>query len=189
MLNLLAMIGSVVVNSFGTRWFNTWLPSGYTTQWYSLAWNEFQLPDILLVTLEVVGTVVADIGPDRRADGLCNGASRIPRQAGSHAAVPAAPAGAANHLRHPARDGALPGTPRRPDLGRHSRQPRADRALRHPDHDPVRGADRSTRGGSGACVRRRHRPAVRANPGAAADAGHSRGAAVGAGAYRLRCSN
>jgi putative spermidine/putrescine transport system permease protein len=57
-VNLLAMIGSVMVNSFGTRWFNTWLPAGFTTQWYSLAWNEFQLPDILLVTVEVVGTVV-----------------------------------------------------------------------------------------------------------------------------------
>jgi putative spermidine/putrescine transport system permease protein len=57
-LNLVAMIGSVVVNSFGTRWFNTWLPSGYTPQWYALAWNEFGLPDILLVTLEVVGSVV-----------------------------------------------------------------------------------------------------------------------------------
>jgi putative spermidine/putrescine transport system permease protein len=58
-VNLLAMIGSVVVNSFGTRWFNTWLPAGYTPQWYALAWNEFGLPDILLVTVEVVGTVVA----------------------------------------------------------------------------------------------------------------------------------
>ena len=57
-LNLLAMIGSVVVNSFGTHWFDTWLPAGYTVQWYSLAWNEFQLPDILLVTVEVVGAVV-----------------------------------------------------------------------------------------------------------------------------------
>jgi putative spermidine/putrescine transport system permease protein len=57
-VNLMAMIGSVVVNSFGTRWFNTWLPAGFTTQWYSLAWNEFQLPDILLVTMEVVGAVV-----------------------------------------------------------------------------------------------------------------------------------
>lgn len=57
-VNLLAMIGSVVVNSFGTRWFNTWLPAGFTTQWYSLAWNEFQLPSILLVTIEVVGAVV-----------------------------------------------------------------------------------------------------------------------------------
>jgi putative spermidine/putrescine transport system permease protein len=57
-VNLLAMIGSVLVNSFGTRWFNTWLPAGFTTQWYSLAWNEFQLPAILLVTVEVVGAVV-----------------------------------------------------------------------------------------------------------------------------------
>jgi putative spermidine/putrescine transport system permease protein len=57
-VNLLAMIGAVAVNSFGTHWFNSWLPAGYTTQWYSLAWNEFQLPAILLVTAEVVGAVV-----------------------------------------------------------------------------------------------------------------------------------
>ncbi len=57
-VNLLAMIGSVVVNSFGTRWLNAWLPAGYTPQWNALAWNEFGLPDILLVTVEVVGTVV-----------------------------------------------------------------------------------------------------------------------------------
>jgi putative spermidine/putrescine transport system permease protein len=61
-VNLLAMIGSVVVNSFGTRWFNTWLPAGYTTQWYSLAWNEFRLPDILIVTVQVVGAVVVISG-------------------------------------------------------------------------------------------------------------------------------
>ena len=57
-INLAAMIASVVVNSFGTRWFSTWLPAGYTTRWYSLAWNEFQLPSILIVTVEVVGAVV-----------------------------------------------------------------------------------------------------------------------------------
>jgi len=57
-LNLMAMIGSVVVDSFGTRWFNTWLPAAFTSQWYTLAWNEFQLPDILVVTAEVVGAVV-----------------------------------------------------------------------------------------------------------------------------------
>ena len=57
-VNLLGMIASVVVNSFGTRWFTTWLPAGYTTRWYLLAWNEFQLPQILLVTVEVVGAVV-----------------------------------------------------------------------------------------------------------------------------------
>jgi putative spermidine/putrescine transport system permease protein len=57
-LNLAGMIGSVVVNSFGTRWFNTWLPAGYTSQWYVLAWDEFRLPDILIVTAEVVGAVI-----------------------------------------------------------------------------------------------------------------------------------
>jgi putative spermidine/putrescine transport system permease protein len=57
-VNLIGMIATVVVNSFGTRWFTTWLPAGYTTRWYSLAWNEFQLPDILLVTVQVVGAVV-----------------------------------------------------------------------------------------------------------------------------------
>ena len=36
-VNLLAMIGSVLVNSFGTRWFNTWLPAGFTPQWYTMA--------------------------------------------------------------------------------------------------------------------------------------------------------
>jgi len=46
------------VNSFGTRWFTTWLPAGYTTRWYLLAWNEFQLPDILIVTVQAVGAVV-----------------------------------------------------------------------------------------------------------------------------------
>ena len=112
-VNLLAMIGAVVVDSFGTHWFNTWLPAGFTTQWYSLAWNEFGLPSILMVTAEVVGAVVllsALIGvPDRLRDG----AARVPRQARGHAAVPAAADGAADHLRHPAGDRAVPGAPGR----------------------------------------------------------------------------
>jgi putative spermidine/putrescine transport system permease protein len=58
LVNLFGMIATVVVNSAGTRWFATWLPSGYTRRWYAMAWNEFQLPDILLVTLEVVSAVV-----------------------------------------------------------------------------------------------------------------------------------
>lgn len=57
-LNLLAMIASVLVNSFGTRWFNTWLPAGFTTRWYASAWAEFQLGDVLIVTFQVVGAVV-----------------------------------------------------------------------------------------------------------------------------------
>ena len=57
-LNLFAVIASVVVNSFGTRWFNTWLPAGFTTRWYAEAWGEFQLDQVLIVTMEVVAAVV-----------------------------------------------------------------------------------------------------------------------------------
>ena len=57
-LNFIAMVATVVINSFGTRWFNAWLPAGFTTRWYESAWNEFQLHDVLIVTFEVVGAVV-----------------------------------------------------------------------------------------------------------------------------------
>ncbi len=57
-VNFTAMIATVVVNSFGTRWFNAWLPASFTTRWYSSAWDEFQLHDVLIVTFEVVGAVV-----------------------------------------------------------------------------------------------------------------------------------
>jgi len=57
-VNFAAMIAAVVVNSLGTRWFNAWLPAGFTTRWYDSAWNEFQLTDVLIVTFEVVGAVV-----------------------------------------------------------------------------------------------------------------------------------
>lgn len=57
-VNLLAMIATVVVNSLATRWLGTWLPAGYTTRWYFSAWDEFQLHDVLIVTFEIVGAVV-----------------------------------------------------------------------------------------------------------------------------------
>ncbi|WP_413741450.1 ABC transporter permease [Sodalis sp. RH15] len=57
-LNLLALIATVVVNSFGTRWFGTWLPAGFTFRWYFSAWREFQLGDVLVTTFQIVGTVV-----------------------------------------------------------------------------------------------------------------------------------
>jgi len=58
LVNLIAMVATVAVNSFGTRWFGTWLPAGFTTRWYGSAWDEFQLGDVLFVTFEVVGAVV-----------------------------------------------------------------------------------------------------------------------------------
>ena len=60
--NLLAMIVAVITNSFATRWLGTWLPLGWTTRWYVSAWDEFQLHDVLIVTFQVVFTVVAVSG-------------------------------------------------------------------------------------------------------------------------------
>jgi len=59
LLNLFALILSVVVNSFGTTWFAGWLPKGFTTAWYSDAWKEFALGEVLQSTLEITLTVVA----------------------------------------------------------------------------------------------------------------------------------
>ncbi|OBZ93123.1 ABC transporter permease [Pararhizobium polonicum] len=57
-LNLIGVIAAVVVNSFATRWLGTWLPVGLTTKWYFSAWKEFQLSSVVLVTFQVVFTVV-----------------------------------------------------------------------------------------------------------------------------------
>jgi putative spermidine/putrescine transport system permease protein len=57
-VNFVAMVATVVVNSFGTRWLGSWLPAGYTARWYVSAWEEFQLGDVLITTFEVVGAVV-----------------------------------------------------------------------------------------------------------------------------------
>lgn len=58
LVNLAGVIASVVVNSFGNRWFDSWLPSGWTTEWYATAWTEFGLFNVMLVTLEVAILVV-----------------------------------------------------------------------------------------------------------------------------------
>ena len=58
-VNVALMIAAVATSSFARRWLGTWLPDGYTTTWYSSAWKEFQLADILIVTVEVVLSVVA----------------------------------------------------------------------------------------------------------------------------------
>lgn len=57
-LNVLGTVVSVVVNSFGTRWLHSWLPAGYTTKWYSAAWKEFQIGDVLVVTFKIAFAVV-----------------------------------------------------------------------------------------------------------------------------------
>ncbi|PXY22571.1 ABC transporter permease [Prauserella muralis] len=59
LVGLLGVIGSVLVNSFGTRWFGGWFPEGFTTNWYADAWQQFGLADLILVTVEVSVAVVA----------------------------------------------------------------------------------------------------------------------------------
>ena len=57
-LNLTAVIATVIVSSFATRWLGTWLPSGWTVDWYASAWSEFQLAYVLTTTFEVASVVV-----------------------------------------------------------------------------------------------------------------------------------
>ncbi|HVW57582.1 MAG TPA: ABC transporter permease subunit [Rhizobiaceae bacterium] len=61
-LNLIGVIAAVVVDSLATRWLGTWLPAGWTTRWYFQAWREFQLTPVLIVTFEIVFTVVVISG-------------------------------------------------------------------------------------------------------------------------------
>ena len=57
-VNIGFMIAAVATSSFATRWLGTWLPEGWTTMWYTSAWKEFQLGDVLWVTVQVVLSVV-----------------------------------------------------------------------------------------------------------------------------------
>ena len=41
-VNIALMVASVATNSVARRWLGTWLPDGYTTNWYVAAWKEFQ---------------------------------------------------------------------------------------------------------------------------------------------------
>lgn len=58
LLNLLGLVLSVIVDSFGTKWFDSWLPGGFTLHWYADSWNQFGLGNVMLVTLEVALVVV-----------------------------------------------------------------------------------------------------------------------------------
>lgn len=58
MLNLIGVIGSVVLDSLATTWFNGWLPAGYTGSNYTKAWNGFDLGQVMQVTFEVSFLVV-----------------------------------------------------------------------------------------------------------------------------------
>jgi len=58
-VNLIGVISTVVIDSFGTTWFASWLPDGYTIHWYGDAWADFDLFNVMLVTAQVAFAVVA----------------------------------------------------------------------------------------------------------------------------------
>jgi len=57
-INLAALISTVVLDSFATTWFGSWVPDGFTAHWYGDAWAEFNLTDVLTVTAQVAIVVV-----------------------------------------------------------------------------------------------------------------------------------
>jgi putative spermidine/putrescine transport system permease protein len=59
LLMLAGVVGAVLVSSFGTRWFGGWLPDGWTNRWYGESWRDFNLGNVMQVTIEVALAVVA----------------------------------------------------------------------------------------------------------------------------------
>jgi putative spermidine/putrescine transport system permease protein len=60
-LNLIGLVGTILVESFGTRWFGTWLPQGFTTDWYGYLGENHDMGQLLFNTLfvAVITTLVA----------------------------------------------------------------------------------------------------------------------------------
>ena len=57
-LNMLGIVSHVVVSSFAKRWFGSPLPPAFTTAWFSYAWTNFDLGQVLGVTFFIVVAVV-----------------------------------------------------------------------------------------------------------------------------------
>jgi putative spermidine/putrescine transport system permease protein len=55
---LIGILVSVVVDSLGKSWFNTWLPESFSKDWYSNAWGQFEMTHIIGVTLTVAVVVI-----------------------------------------------------------------------------------------------------------------------------------
>ncbi|WP_329537521.1 ABC transporter permease subunit (plasmid) [Streptomyces sp. NBC_01450] len=55
---LLAVLGSVIVASLGNSWGGTWLPSGWTADWFRQAWDTPGLADSISVTFQVAAADV-----------------------------------------------------------------------------------------------------------------------------------
>jgi putative spermidine/putrescine transport system permease protein len=63
LINLVGLVGTVVVDSFGDAWFNTWLPTGgYSGEWYQFIGGVHDIRLLLVNTLVVaVGTTLTGL--------------------------------------------------------------------------------------------------------------------------------
>lgn len=52
-LNLVGLVGTVLVESFATRWFGTWLPPAFTGDWYKYIGENHDMGQLLFNTLFV----------------------------------------------------------------------------------------------------------------------------------------
>ena len=57
-LNLLGIVSHVVVSAFAKRWFGKPLPPAFTTDWFTYAWTNFELGQVLFITLFIALAVV-----------------------------------------------------------------------------------------------------------------------------------
>ncbi len=57
-INILGLVGTVVVDSFGAHWFGgTWLPQGFTISWYQFEVNDHDIGSLLFNTLFIASVV------------------------------------------------------------------------------------------------------------------------------------
>lgn len=57
-LNILGLVGTVIIDSFGTHWFGgTWLPQGFTTDWYAFETHDHNIVSLLFNTLFIAVSV------------------------------------------------------------------------------------------------------------------------------------
>ena len=57
-INLLGLVSHVVVSSFAKHWFGGALPPAFTTDWFTYAWKNFELGQVLYITLLIAFAVV-----------------------------------------------------------------------------------------------------------------------------------
>lgn len=61
LVNVIGLVGTVLIDSFGNQWFATWLPEGLTRRWYDYVAGQHDIGSLLFNTLAVavISTLLA----------------------------------------------------------------------------------------------------------------------------------